>query len=406
MKQLALFTLLTLGPQTSPLATTEDEPATPDMPSAVVSVGESFSIKSDILGEDRPYLVYQSENCKTGGKNAPCPVLYILDGPSHFHYASGMLSYMAGNSQIPEMTMVAIPNTADRMHDLTPTYSNLDYRGKKTKAQENSGGGNDFLDFLEKELVPEIEKTYQPMPYRVFSGHSLGGLMALHSLIERPELFHAYIAVDSSLWWHDQELVKRAMVKLKEMPDLRNKVFITVADHTPRGSESSTVMESAAERYLYALQANGSPHLKADLKIYPGHSHGSVAFPSLYDGLLFIFDGYMSPPPSVTRGGINAVTAYYHSYLDPWGVNLEPPLHVFFDMAQLAGQNNNPEKGLGYLQHALSLQPKEPMVHFMVAGVYEEMKKPEQAIDHYKQALELAPHFATYIQPRIDALEN
>ena len=195
----ALLTLPLVADEASDDAVTQD---------AVVSLGEQHVITSEILGEDRPYMVHVPEGCKPEGKSVPCPVLYILDGPSHFLYGAGMLGYMAANNQIPEMIMVAIPNTDDRMRDLTPTFSNLDFKGEETEASKTSGGGDAFLDFLEKELVPKIESTYSPMPYRVFSGHSLGGLMALHCLIERPDLFHAYIAVDSSLWWHDQELVQ------------------------------------------------------------------------------------------------------------------------------------------------------------------------------------------------------
>jgi predicted alpha/beta superfamily hydrolase len=351
-------------------------------------------------------LIHVPDGCKEDGKSAPCPVLYILDGPSHFHYGSGMLGYMAGNSQIPEMIMVAVPNTDDRLHDLTPTFSNLDFKGKETEANKTAGGGDAFLDFLEKELVPEIEKDYSPMPYRVFSGHSLGGLMALHCLIERPDLFHAYIAVDSSLWWHDQELVKRAEAKLKSMQDVRNKVFITVADHRPRGEDNGTVMLTAAERFVYALNANGSPYLKAGLKVYPGHSHGSVAFPSLYDGLLFVFDGYMLPPAAVTSRGIDAVTGYYADYLAPWGITLQPPGSVFMDMARVAQGNGEADKAMAYLEHNLSLNPEDPMAHWMAALTYEEFEKTDLAIQHYERVLELAPEFATYVQPRLDALKE
>ncbi len=165
----------------------EDE-ATPDTPALPLSLGENHTITSEVLGEDRPYMVYLPDGCKDGGPKAPCPVLYILDGSAHFHYGSGMLARMSGNAQIPEMIMVAIPNTADRIHDLTPTHTTIGFDGEETPGPSTSGGGDAFLDFLEKELIPEVEARYQPMPYRVFSGHSLGGLMALHSLIDRPDL--------------------------------------------------------------------------------------------------------------------------------------------------------------------------------------------------------------------------
>ena len=49
--------------------------------------------------------------------------------------------------------------------------------------------------------MAEIEKHYRTAHYRIFSGHSFGGLFAIHALVARPDLFEAYIAVSPSLQW-------------------------------------------------------------------------------------------------------------------------------------------------------------------------------------------------------------
>ena len=165
-------------------------------------------------------------------------------------------------------------------------------------------------------------------------------------------------------------------------------------------------MVTAAERFVYALQANGSPHLQAELKIYLGHSHGSVAFPSLYDGLLYVFDGYMTPPAAVTSRGIDAVTDYYASYLAPWGVTLEPPGSVFMDMARVAQANDQSERAVAYLEHNLSLNPDDAVAHYMAAMTFEELEENDKAIFHYERAMELMPQLATYIRSALEALKN
>ena len=45
------------------------------------------------------------------------------------------------------------------------------------------------------ELIPKIEGQYRTQPFRIFAGHSLGGLFAVHTMLTRPDLFNAYIAV-------------------------------------------------------------------------------------------------------------------------------------------------------------------------------------------------------------------
>ena len=381
------------------------EEAAGEPPAAALSLGENFTIKSEILGEDRPYMVYLPEGCREEGASAPCPVLYILDGGSHFHYGSGMLARMSENSQIPETIMVAIPNTSDRGHDLTPTHTLIGYDGKESASNETSGGGDVFFDFLEKELIPEVEERYNPMPYRVFSGHSLGGLMALHGFIERPALFQAYIAVDPSLWWDDRELVKRAEKDLKSRTDIRNKVFITVAEHRPRGESSSTLMETTSERFAYALEANPSPHLYSAIKQFPGENHGSVAMPSLYEGLLFVFDGYSNPPASVTSQGLKAVVAYYQNYLAAYGIDLLPPEGVLVDMAMMVEENGESQKAIEYHQYNVKIHPGSPLPVFMLAMAYKEAGEKELAIEYFNSILEMAPQFETYVKPLLEELE-
>jgi predicted alpha/beta superfamily hydrolase len=371
---------------------------------ATLEVGQNFTLTSEILGEERPWSVYVPENCKEGGENAPCPVLYILDGDSHFHYASGMLQIMSTNSQIPEMIMVAIPNTTDRTRDLTPTHTMLDFEGNEQASNTTSGGGNAFLDFIEKELIPEVDKRFAPMHYRVLSGHSLGGLIALHSFIERPDLFQAYIAVDPSLWWDDLELVRRAEAVLKTRKDIRNKVFITVAEHNPRGEGGATLMETTSERFAYAMEANPSLHLHSGIRQFPGEDHGSVAMPSLYAGLLFVFDGYKNPPPAVTSQGLEPVVAYYRDYLNAYGIELTPPAGVIMDMARVADENGDVETALRYHEYNVAMHPESPMAAFMIAMAYKDAGKKEEAIRYYRRVIELEPTFEPFVKPALEEL--
>ena len=70
------------------------------------------------------------------------------------------------------MIVVGIPNT-NRGRDLTPTEVDIDFFTGDS-IQYVSGGGNIFLDFIEKELIPYIDETYPTTPYRTFVGHSFG----------------------------------------------------------------------------------------------------------------------------------------------------------------------------------------------------------------------------------------
>ena len=74
-----------------------------------------------------------------------------------------MSSGASGNRKIPEMIVVAIQNV-DRRRDFTPDKI-------ITVRENNSGGGERFLSFLEEELIPVIDQNFRTEPYRILFGH-------------------------------------------------------------------------------------------------------------------------------------------------------------------------------------------------------------------------------------------
>src|SRR6185369_3299172 len=94
------------------------------------------------------------------------PVVYLLDGDAHFPSVVGLvqqLSQVNGNTVVPEMIVVAIPNT-DRTRDLTPTHVSTDAPFMDSNFARTSGGGENFISFIEKELMPHIDSVYPTQP--------------------------------------------------------------------------------------------------------------------------------------------------------------------------------------------------------------------------------------------------
>ena len=186
-----------------------------------IIIGQRLGLQSHVLGEERPYWVFLPISY-SDGTYAPqrYPVLYLLDGEEHFHSASGLVRHMSSVIQIPELIVVAIPNTS-RIRDLTRTHSKFVVGKKESDALGSSGGGETFLRFLEEELSPHIDSTYRTLPYRVLVGHSLGGLLVLHTLLDVPDMYQSYIAIDPSLWWDNEVLNRKVESRIKDAKDVR-----------------------------------------------------------------------------------------------------------------------------------------------------------------------------------------
>jgi predicted alpha/beta superfamily hydrolase len=76
-----------------------------------------------------------------------------------------------------------------------------------------SSGGEHFVEFLTKELFPLIEADFRTLPYRVYVGHSLGGLTSTYTLLLNAGVFDGYLTIDPSLWWNRGKLVEESQQK-------------------------------------------------------------------------------------------------------------------------------------------------------------------------------------------------
>jgi len=320
-----------------------------------IIIGEKFVLQSEILGEERPYFVNLPESYNDS-KYQPkqYPVLYILDGSVHFHSASGVINHMSagknGNTQIPELIVVAIPNTSDRTRDLTPSNAKTDHHDEPTDRFKTSGGGDKFLAFIEKELIPEIENRYRTRPHRTFVGHSFGGLTMLHSFLSQPGLFNNYIAIDSSFWWDKKVMVKRVQDFVAQDANRKARLYFSVAEHDSTGRfsglEGMTVTNIRVAEWLEKAK---SPDLHVKIQHYAGEDHGSVPLPSLYYGLLHVFDGYKASLTTYIDGA-ESVAAHFEAFSEKAGADFLPPENAVDMAAEFLTDYMTPEVQLELLQ--------------------------------------------------------
>ncbi|HAD12948.1 MAG TPA: esterase [Saprospirales bacterium] len=263
-----------------------------------VVIGAIDSVQSNILGELRKVMVYMPDG--SANNQQRYPVVYLLDGEGNFTTLVGILQYLStgGNNFCPKMIVVGIPNT-DRTRDLTPTHVDVYPPFMDSASCKTSGGGENFIAFIEKELMPHIEAKYPTAPYKMLIGHSFGGLAVMQTFVHHTDLFNAYICIDPSMWWDNQKLLQQARKALVEKKFNGKSMYLAIANTLEEGMNIKTVYKdtSAASRHIRSilnLQAafekdrlNG---LKFSSKYYPNETHGSVPLMAQYDALRFFFD--------------------------------------------------------------------------------------------------------------------
>jgi enterochelin esterase-like enzyme len=85
-------------------------------------------IHSRVLNQDRQIYIHVPK-LDSADINKALPVLYLLDGENHFHILSAYIEYLRHWQVIPPLIVVGIVSV-DRVKDLTPTNSLLNFDGK------------------------------------------------------------------------------------------------------------------------------------------------------------------------------------------------------------------------------------------------------------------------------------
>lgn len=242
-----------------------------------LSIGEEIEIESIILNENRLINVYLPYGYSKNSLKA-YPVIYLLDGSidEDFIHISGLVQFGSFSwvDMIPETIVVGIANI-DRRRDFTfPTNNKKHYKDFPT-----SGKSEGFINFIENELQPFIEKKYNTNSIKTIIGQSLGGLLVTEILLKKSELFDNYIIVSPSLWWNDKSLLERTWDA-----DLSKKsIFIAT------GKEGQGMEESAKELYDN-LQALEKENTNIHFEFFEELNHGDILHLAVYNAFNEIFE--------------------------------------------------------------------------------------------------------------------
>ncbi len=367
-------------------------------------IGKTDSLRSEILDETRNIWVHVPDEAAGAifGQTS-YPVLYLLDGPGHFHAVTGMLKNLGDNGIVPRMVVVGIPNT-DRTRDLTPTH--VDVMFGDSAFARTSGGGAKFMDFVEKELIPYVESKYPVTGYRTFVGHSFGGLSAVYSLLSRPHLFSNYVAIDPSLWWDDWRMVQWADSIFKDESMKGKALYIGVANTMEEGMEIDRVLRDTARSsnhirsiltFINQAETEKSSGLNFGWKYYADDDHGSVPLITEYDAFRFLFPWYrlkgmneffQEDAEKTVQELITKLDDHYSRISEHFGYQVLPPESEVNSLGyNLLNANSDMAKAMFELN--IKNYPGSANVYDSMGDYQLSQSDTLQAVEYFRKALEL-----------------
>ena len=322
-----------------------------------------FVIHSNVLNEDRVILVRTPPGYEAN--KVSYPVLYMTDGDAHMAHTASTVQFLTQNGRISDLIVVGVTNT-DRTRDLTPAKS-TDKDAAGNLRFPTSGGADNFLKFFETELIPEIEREYRVQPYRIFAGHSLGGLFAIHAMITKPGLFNSYVAVSPSLQWEHDEALKRAETFLKNQKELKATLFVSI------GNEPGAIGDDF-DKFKALLEKSKIKGFEWLAERMADEDHGSVVLRSHYFGLRKVYDGWQAPrdPKSgAILGGLQGADAHYKKLSDKFGYAIPTPENIINQIGYQYLFDNKPEDAIAVFKTNVERYPASANVYDSLAEAYE-----------------------------------
>ena len=342
---------------------------------------QKLTLHSNILNEDRVVWIRTPQSyAKTKG---PFPVLYLVDGPTHINLVASTMDFLVQGDRMPPLVIVGIANT-DRTRDMTPTHADEKDSDGTVRPDPTSGGADHFIDFIQNELMPEIEKRYRVATYKIFAGHSFGGLLAVHILITRPDMFQAYIAASPSLWWDNERTLHQAQDFFAAHAELNKRFFFDLGNENPD-------MRNPFDALQKTLMDKTPKDFQWKSAIYPDEDHGSSVLRGYYDGLREVFLGWPTPTDKDGKiiGGLQGLEAHCHELSARYGYEILPSENTMNNLGYRFLGEKKVAQAIVVFKRNVELYPGSANVYDSLGDGYEADGKLDLATENVQKAVEV-----------------
>jgi uncharacterized protein len=201
--------------------------------------------------------------------------IYLLDGKDIFGFVANKCTEISDKYAAKNVIVVSIGYGRNRSIDYTPT-----------KMSSVTGGGPQFLNFIETQLIPAIEENYNAdtsRDSRVILGHSYGGLFGVYAFTVNNKVFGNYILLSPSLWFDNLVSLQLEKDNRGNNKERKQLVFMGIGE-----SEEKDRMLAPFEAFYQTLHENYSA-IKLEKNLEKNQNHMGSRNPNIVKGLNYYF---------------------------------------------------------------------------------------------------------------------
>jgi len=253
-----------------------------------IIIGETITIDSKTLMK-KASLNIRLPSSYQALKNKRYPLFFSLGS---FAATATTLDTLSHNQEYPMPDTILVSLT-------TETAVSFIQRGVKSE---------DFINFLETDVIPYIDKHYRSQPFRILASSERFGQAPLYALIHKPKLFQAYFAI--SPWIKgDSGLVNDFETFLKSDKDISAFLWLS--------SGGETRVATNYHKLVLLLQQHAPENLEwksAQFNQNTNMSQGLISLPNAIESLFA--DLVLAADSKVVSAGAKSIKNYYQQLSD------------------------------------------------------------------------------------------
>ena len=249
---------------------------------------ENVKIQSKSLNQEREILIYTPNDYDLRVYEY-FNVIYVFDAQARelFDYTSSTISFLTDARKSFIIVGITSPNNENidysRLNDFLPPES----EAFKNRVANFYGNADNFLNYVETEVVRYINLKYRTLNHNIAVGHSLGASFILYSLLKRPNLFQNYIAISPNLAYDENKLSKE--LSKFDYTKIQNSTFIYLSN-ADEGVEYWKEWKPAREKiYSFYRESLKNENVTVKIAEYTKNNHWNTFPPSLNNALEFYF---------------------------------------------------------------------------------------------------------------------
>lgn len=327
------------------------------------------------------------------------PIILILDDELLFNTTSNIVNQLSNTSRMPESIVISLSSGEKHRNYFAPNL----YNNHQNRVYNYGNHQKEFVNFLELELLPLLEKKYRTAHFKTFVGFSPSSVIGLYTLLNKPNLFQAYICFASGNIIGDGYEKEKRLIEELETLYTQSKIkqsYLYVVSGS-KDAESQPYINTNIKDFNEKLSKfnNKNIHIKAET--IEGEGHTDVILPGLISAFNFIFpkEKWLVDYLDLIKKEGDAkgnIYSFYQNLSNYYGFEIYPNVDRLYSMSclknigrRLIGTKKT-EEAIDIYKYWIELYPSSHLAHYYLGLSYRENKENNNAITSFKKAYDLA----------------